>query len=156
MKKTIFITFAMMVAAPVFAQESLPNPMTLKDCMEYAISNSTKVRIQQASNGDARLARRDAIFDAFTPEISGSSSAYYNFGRAVDPKTNTYVTTTSFHNSYGVSAGIALFNGFKAVNNMKISKTSIALGNRLSISAFSSFIFLGPKVTSITTVSAKS
>ena len=77
MKKTIFITFAMMVAAPVFAQESLPNPMTLKDCMEYAISNSTKVRIQQASNGDARLARRDAIFDAFTPEISGSSSAYY-------------------------------------------------------------------------------
>ena len=129
MKKTIFITFAMMVAAPVFAQESLPNPMTLKDCMEYAISNSTKVRIQQASNGDARLARRDAIFDAFTPEISGSSSAYYNFGRAVDPKTNTYVTTTSFHNSYGVSAGIALFNGFKAVNNLRISKTSIALGN---------------------------
>lgn len=129
MKKTIFITFAMMVAAPVFAQEALPTPMTLKECMEYAISNSTKVRIQQASNGDARLARRDAIFDAFTPEISGSSSAYYNFGRAVDPKTNTYVTTTSFHNSYGVSAGIVLFNGFKAVNNMKISKTSIALGN---------------------------
>ena len=82
MKKTIFITFAMMVAAPVFAQEALPTPMTLKECMEYAISNSTKVRIQQASNGDARLARRDAIFDAFTPEISGSSSAYYNFDRS--------------------------------------------------------------------------
>ena len=110
-------------------RSDLPNPMTLKDCMEYAISNSTKVRIQQAANDDASLARRDAIFDAFTPEISGSGAAYYNFGRAVDPKTNTYVTTTSFHNSYGVSAGVTLFNGFKAVNNLKISKTSMALGN---------------------------
>ena len=132
---TVLLSAVPALAAPVAEGtipgngEPLPTPMTLKECMEYAISNSTKVRIQQASNGDARLARRDAIFDAFTPEISGSSSAYYNFGRAVDPKTNTYVTTTSFHNSYGVSAGITLFNGFKAVNNMRISKTSIALGN---------------------------
>lgn len=143
MKKsqTIFIMLTVLLSAvPAFAApvaegtipgngEPLPTPMTLKECMEYAISNSTKVRIQQAANDDARLARRDAIFDAFTPEISGSGSAYYNFGRAVDPKTNTYVTTTSFHNSYGVSAGITLFNGFKAVNNLRISKTSIALGN---------------------------
>ena len=130
MKKTIVMTLALILAAaPAFAEDSLPNPMTLKDCMEYAISNSTKVRIQQAANDDARLARRDAIFDAFTPDISGSGAAYYNFGRAVDPQTNTYVTTTSFHNSYGVSAGITLFNGFKAVNNLKISKTSMALGN---------------------------
>ena len=109
---TVLLSAVPALAAPVAEGtipgngEPLPTPMTLKECMEYAISNSTKVRIQQAANNDARLARRDAIFDAFTPEISGSSSAYYNFGRAVDPKTNTYVTTTSFHNSYGVSAGI--------------------------------------------------
>ena len=132
---TVLLSAVPAFAAPVAEEtipgngEPLPTPMTLKECMEYAISNSTKVRIQQAANDDARLARRDAIFDAFTPEISGSGSAYYNFGRAVDPKTNTYVTTTSFHNSYGVSAGITLFNGFKAVNNLRVSKTSIALGN---------------------------
>ena len=34
--------------------------MTLKDCMEYAISNSTKIRIQQAAVGDAQIDRRDA------------------------------------------------------------------------------------------------
>lgn len=132
---TVLLSAVPALAAPVAEGtipgngEPLPTPMTLKDCMGYAVSNSTKVRIQQAANDDARLARRDAIFDAFTPEISGSGSAYYNFGRAVDPKTNTYVTTTSFHNSYGVSAGITLFNGFKAVNNLRVSKTSIALGN---------------------------
>lgn len=103
-------------------------PLTLKDCMNYAVSNSTKTRIQQAAIGDARLARRDAVMTAFTPSVSGNDYAYYNFGRAVDPQTNTYVNTTSFHNSYGVSAGITLFNGFSAVNNLKISSTSLAIG----------------------------
>ena len=35
--------------------------MTLRDCMEYAVSNSTQVRIQQSKNDGARLDRRDAI-----------------------------------------------------------------------------------------------
>jgi hypothetical protein len=38
--------------------------MTLKDCMDYAISHSTKIRIRQAAVGDAQIARRDAIFAA--------------------------------------------------------------------------------------------
>ena len=102
--------------------------MNLHDCMEYAISNSTKVRIQQAETGDAQIARRNAVLKAFTPSVSGSTYAYYNFGRSIDPETNTYVTETSFHNGYSVGAGITLFDGFSAVNNLKISKTSLAIG----------------------------
>ena len=102
--------------------------MTLHDCMAYAISNSTKMRIQQAEIGDAQIVRRNAVLKAFTPNISGSSYAYYNFGRSIDPETNTYVTETSFHNGYSVGAGITLFDGFSAVNNLKISKTSLAIG----------------------------
>ena len=108
------------------AQES-SKPMTLKDCMEYAISNSTKMRIQQASSSDARIARRDAILQAFTPSLSTGTNAYYNFGRSIDPQTNTYFTQTSFHNGYSLSAGIDLFDGFSAVNNLKISKTGLAI-----------------------------
>ena len=96
--------------------------MGLKDCMEYAISNSTKVRIRNAQSADARIARRDAVLRAFMPSISADSYAYYNFGRSIDPQTNTYFNQTSFHNSYGISAGIILFDGFSAVNNMRISK----------------------------------
>ena len=102
--------------------------MSLHDCMEYAISNSTKMRIQQAAIGDAQIARRNAVLKAFTPSVSGSTYAYYNFGRSIDPETNTYVTETSFHNGYSVGAGLTLFNGFEAVNNLKISKTSLAIG----------------------------
>ena len=103
-------------------------PMTLKECMEYAVSNSTKMRIQQADLRDAQVERRSAILEAFTPSVSAGSYAYYNFGRSVDPETNTYRSTTSFQNGYQASGSIALFNGFQAVNNIKISRTAAAMG----------------------------
>ncbi len=101
--------------------------MTLHDCMEFAVSNSTRMRIQQAAVGDARIERRDAILSAFTPTIEAQTYAYYNFGRSIDPQTNTYFTQTSFHNNYSISAGFTVFNGFEAVNNLKISKTGLAI-----------------------------
>ena len=103
--------------------------MSLHDCMAYAISNSTKIRIQEAEIGDARIARRDAALKLFTPQINAQTYAYYNFGRSIDPQTNTYFNTTSFHNNYGVSAGYDLFDGFQAVNNYKISKTGMLIAD---------------------------
>ena len=102
--------------------------MDLKACMRYAVEHSSKVRIQEANNRDAQIDRRDAILNAFTPEVSGSTSAYYNFGRSIDPETNTYSLVTSFHNGYSLSGGIVLFNGFQAVNNLKITKTAQQMG----------------------------
>ena len=90
------------------SERSEESVMTLHDCMTYAISNSTKIRIQQAAIGDAQIDRRDAALKLFTPQINAQTYAYYNFGRSIDPQTNTYFNTTSFHNNYGVSAGYDL------------------------------------------------
>ena len=112
----------------ISAQPATTKTMTLRECMEYAVSNSTQVRIQQSKNDDARLDRRDAILGAFTPSVDGNSYGYYRWGRSIDPETNTYVTTTSLNQGFSVSAGITVFNGFSAINNLKIAKTSIAMG----------------------------
>jgi outer membrane protein len=120
--------FAMRAEAREIPGQAGNEVMTLRDCMEYAISNSTQIRIQQAEIGDAQIARRNAVLRAFTPSVNGSAYAYYNFGRSIDPETNIYVTETSFHNGYSLGAGIDLFNGFSAVNNLKISKTALAIG----------------------------
>jgi outer membrane protein len=92
------------------------------------VEHSTKTRIAQADNRDAQIDRRDAILSSFTPQVSGNTYAYYNFGRSIDPETNTYTVVTSFHNGYSLSAGIELFNGFRAVNNLKITKTAQQMG----------------------------
>ena len=124
--KYYWIISALALAVTVSA--SGQNPMTLHDCMEYAVSNATKIRIQQAETGDARIARRDALLSVFLPSINAGTSASYSFGRNIDPETNTYINTVSFSNGYNVSAGITLFNGFAAVNNLRISQTSLKMG----------------------------
>lgn len=131
-RKKIFTVILIIAAGTgadcISAQTSVGRIYSLKDCMEYAVSNSTDIRILQADKNDLQISRRDAILAAFTPSISAGTSAYSNFGRTVDPETNTYITTASFSNSYSVSAGITLFNGFQAVNNLKISRTAMAMG----------------------------
>jgi outer membrane protein len=131
MKNRLYISvFMLAIGLSAGAAEAREQQvMTLRDCMEYAISNATKIRIQQAAVGDAQIDRRDAALALFTPQISASTYAYYNFGRSIDPQTNTYFNTTSFHNNYGVSAGYDLFDGFKAVNNYKISKTGLMIAD---------------------------
>lgn len=125
MKITTVTTFCLfMCGLHALAYEK----MTLGDCMTYAIENSADIQIIDSELDDYRLDRRDAILQAFTPEISAGTNAYSNFGRSVDPETNTYVSTTSFSNGYSISGSIMLFDGFSAINNMKISKTAMQMG----------------------------
>ncbi|MBR4469421.1 MAG: TolC family protein [Bacteroidales bacterium] len=126
-KHNFFILMMVLGAlTSVKAQDTVT--MDLKACMRYAVEHSTKMRIAQADNRDAQIDRRDAILAAFTPTIEGNTYAYSNFGRSIDPETNTYIRTTSFHNGYSLSASINLFNGFQAVNNLKITKTAQLMG----------------------------
>ena len=123
-KITVFSLFIILALSPLGAESRL---MTLHDCMEYAISKSTKIKIQQADISDKRLEIRDALLSVFTPVVNASTYAYYNFGRSIDPQTNTYFNQTSFHNNYSLSAYIDLFDGLSAVNNIKISKTGLLI-----------------------------
>ncbi len=125
----IMIVPLSMAAASAQPDESVK--MTLQECMRYAVSNSTRMRIRQAETGDARIDRRDAALALFTPQINAQTYAYYNFGRSIDPQTNTYFNTTSFHNNYGISLGYELFDGFRAVNNYRISKTGLLIAGSM-------------------------
>ena len=102
--------------------------MSLRDCMEYALDASTKMRISEADRDDEQAARRQAIFEAFTPSVSASTYASNSYGRNIDPETNIYNTVTSFYNGYSLSGSIVLFDGFRAVNNLKVANTAMKMG----------------------------
>ena len=122
-----FTVFSLFIILALLHLQAESRPMTLHDCMEYAISKSTKIKIQKADISDKRLEIRDAVLSAFTPVVNASTDAYYNFGRSIDPQTNTYFNQTSFHNNYSISAYIDLFDGLSAVNNIKISQTGLLI-----------------------------
>lgn len=112
----------------ISAQEKHETPMTLRECMEYAVSNSTKMRIESANRNDEQWQRRHALMSLFTPSVDAQTYAYNQYGRNLDPETNTYNTITTFHNGYSVSAGITLFDGFQSVNNLKMASTAAKMG----------------------------
>ena len=65
--KNLFIKSVVLVlASAATVHASAQATMSLHDCMAYAISNSTKMRIQQAAIGDAQISRRDAALALFT------------------------------------------------------------------------------------------
>ena len=122
----------LMAAGPVCGAQESPERacvrMSLRDCMEYALEASTKMRISQADRDDEQVARRQAIFEAFTPSVSASTYASNSYGRNIDPETNIYNTVTSFYNGYSLSGSIVLFDGFRAVNNLKVANTAMKMG----------------------------
>ena len=126
MKQIIQLSLLWMLLSSLNARGQ--EAMTLRSCMEYAVEKSTQVEIQKADNSDARIQRRDAILSTFVPSVTAGTHAYSNFGRTVDPETNTYISTTSFANGYSVNASLTLFNGFTALNNIRISKTAVKMG----------------------------
>ena len=126
--KTIIVSQLLACINSISAQEKHETPMTLRECMEYAVSNSTKMRIESANRNDEQWQRRHALMSLFTPSVDAQTYAYNQYGRNLDPETNTYNTITTFHNGYSVSAGITLFDGFQSVNNLKMASTSAKMG----------------------------
>ena len=72
--KNLFIKSVVLVlASAATVHASAQATMSLHDCMAYAISNSTKMRIQQAAIGDAQISRRDAALALCTPQINANT-----------------------------------------------------------------------------------
>lgn len=126
--KTIIVSQLLACINSISAQEKHETPMTLRECMEYAVSNSTKMRIESANRNDEQWQRRHALMSLFAPSVDAQTYAYNQYGRNLDPETNTYNTITTFHNGYSVSAGITLFDGFQSVNNLKMASTAVKMG----------------------------
>ena len=81
MIRKLFISFLCVASLGFAANAQAPEDggvMTLHDCMAYAVSNSTKMRIQQAAIGDAQIDRRDAALKHDAAKYRATSTANRN------------------------------------------------------------------------------
>ncbi len=109
-------------------QTSAQTTMGLRECMQYAVENSTKIAVEDERQSQYAINRRDAWLNAFTPSVSASSSVSYSSGRIPDPETNMYSTLKTIQDSYQLYGEITLFDGFNAINRIKISKIALLSG----------------------------
>lgn len=102
-------------------------PWTVERCMQYAVDHSHTVRQQQFALDDSREVKTQAI-GAFLPSVYGSVGGQLNFGRAIDPSTNTYTDVSTLSNGYGLQASLTLFDGLQRYNNLRMARAHAAMG----------------------------
>lgn len=95
---------------------------SLEECMHYAVENSPSIKKQEYANANYRQDYISAIANML-PSVSGGVGTGNSYGRSLNPQTNIYEDDSrSFSNSYSISAGLTLFNGFNLINQLRVSK----------------------------------
>ena len=101
----------------------LAQVMTMDECMAYAVEHSVSVGKQENVLDNAKMNYRQSVASLF-PSVSAGVSASTNFGRSIDPETNSYTTVSTFGNSYSLSASMPLFAGLRYVNSIRAAKVA--------------------------------
>lgn len=122
--KRAFISLALaLFGAAAYTQEA----WTVDSCMHYAVEHNHGVAQQMLSLDNSRAERTSAA-GAFLPSISASIGGQYNFGRAIDPETNTYTDVSTFYNSNGIQASLPVFDGLRRWHNLQAARAGVLLG----------------------------
>lgn len=94
---------------------------TLQDCILYARQNSIAIKRAQNSIANAEIGQKQAKHNRY-PSINASIGGGYQFGRTIDPVTNSFNNTQIGFNSYNINGGMILFNGNRLNNQMDLAK----------------------------------
>lgn len=97
---------------------------TLRMCIDYALENSIAIKQAQINVRTAQITRRAAVESRY-PSLDLSTNAGLNFGRNIDPTTNSFETQTLGSNSVSINTGMLIFDGNRINNTVKQAKIDI-------------------------------
>ena len=126
-RKHIIGLFILLI--PTMSLQAQEKAWTVDECIQYAITHNHEVRLQQIQLDDYKTDKQRAV-GAFLPAVEASVGGQFNFGRAIDPETNTYTNVNTFNNSYGVQASIPLFDGLQRYNDLRAAKANLLMGRQ--------------------------
>jgi outer membrane protein len=94
---------------------------------ETKLSLQEAVNIAQKNNISVKLSENQVLLNSLQlqqskfnklPNASGNINESFNFGRNVDPFTNTFVDQNVNYNSLSLSANVVIFNGYQLQNTV--------------------------------------
>lgn len=122
--KIAIITLALAAPAAAGAQQE----WSLDRCISYAIEHATEVGRERIEQKQAMTEYRTSLLD-FLPSVSAQVSGQYNWGRNIDPETNTYNNVTTFNNGYQIFASLPVVDWghtWNAFRKARITKNTSA------------------------------
>jgi outer membrane protein len=109
------------ITTTIFAQSNegrTAKVWTLKECVDYALANNLDVQRGQYGVESAEINYTQAKM-AMVPTLNASVSNGYNWGRSINPVTNTFVTEQITSISPGANSSVTLFNGMRIQSTIK-------------------------------------
>ncbi|MFY7861208.1 MAG: TolC family protein, partial [Chitinophagales bacterium] len=120
LKIVITIVWIILASLNLIGQDTL----SFQDCMNRMLENNYRIKQQLATEQSYRLNIKKAQ-DARLPGVNANLNANSNWGRGIDPSTNTYISQQFNNYNGGISSDLTLFNGFYHINNIKLQKQDL-------------------------------
>ncbi|HET7118227.1 MAG TPA: TolC family protein [Hanamia sp.] len=116
--KSFFLTIAFISYAFITTAQ---NKLTLKQAIDIGIKKNFDVLqsdlLMQKADITLKQTRENML-----PNLNASVNQGTNYGKSINPFTNTYIDQKVGFGSYGASSNILLFNGFSLQNAIKSNK----------------------------------
>jgi outer membrane protein len=100
---------------------------SLTECIEQALQENTAINQKKLANTVSELTLEQSKASRI-PTLSGSTSQGFNFGRSLDPYTNTYIAQNIASNNFSLSSNLNLFTGFQTTNTIKKNELDLKAG----------------------------
>ncbi len=114
---TSFIAFLLIIAAQqLYGQET--RLWTLQECVDYAIENNLTVKNQNLNLGINEVNTLQSKMN-FLPTLNANGSYGRNWGRSINPGTNTVTNQEQDNGFGGLNFNWTLFNGLRNINTLK-------------------------------------
>eukprot|EP01136_Pigoraptor_vietnamica_P016760 Opistho-1_new@61088 len=91
--------------------------LSLQEAVNIALKNNISVKQSENQLLLSNLQLKQSK-DNRLPNANGSINESFNFGRSLDPFTNTYIEKNINYNSLSVNANVTIFNGFLLRNTI--------------------------------------
>jgi outer membrane protein len=117
-------TLGLAIGGIFAAQAQQDAPWTLRQCIDYAIKNNITIR-QSAVTASQSQVELNTNKWARLPNVSGSASQNWSWGRTASPVDNSYTDTHSSNSGFSLSGDVPVFTGFRIPNQYKLSQLNV-------------------------------
>ena len=127
--KTIYKTIAIFLLAgtgvdSAQAQKGSTQNCTFRQCNDYAIEHNINIR-QTANEAEQNKVDVNTAKWARLPNLSGSASQNWSWGRSASPVDNSYSDINSANTSLSLGTNVPIFTGLQLSNQYSLAKLNL-------------------------------
>ena len=120
MNKIGVLLFSLFIGCAITAQSQ---KWTLQECIVHALENNITIKQSLLDLETSEIDKSDAI-GKYLPSLNASAGNSWNTGLTQDVTTGILRNQTSRNSSYGITAGITVFNGLRNLRELQRAKLS--------------------------------